>query len=217
VAPEAIPLARIMGEEVGKAIQAEHEGMGTTFHLENGVESISESSVTLSDGTELEADIVIVGIGVTPRTELAERAGLSVEDGILVSEQLRASPRIWAVGDVARFPTKDDSARIEHWVVARRQGQFAARDICGRAEAYSDVPYFWSAHGDFVLQYVGHATSTDDVRVSGSLDEKDATISFWEDGKVTAVATVGRDVVSLEAEHLLASGDHEGLEKLVGD
>jgi NADPH-dependent 2,4-dienoyl-CoA reductase/sulfur reductase-like enzyme/nitrite reductase/ring-hydroxylating ferredoxin subunit len=217
VAPDAVPLAKIMGEEVGKAVQAEHEGMGTTFHLESNVDSITESSVKLSDGTELEADIVVVGIGVVPRTELAEAAGLSVDNGILVNDALRASPRIWAVGDVARFPSGNDTERIEHWVVARRQGQHAARDICGRAESYKDVPYFWSAHGEFVLQYVGHAKSTEDVRVSGSLADKDATISYWESGKVTAVATIGRDVVSLEAEHMLAKGDHEALAKLVAD
>lgn len=214
VAPEEVPLARIMGEEIGKAVKAKHEEMGTTFHLESGVESITEDAVILSDGTELECDFVVVGIGVKPRTELAEAAGLKVDDGILVNESLRAAPRIWAVGDIARFPSGDGTARIEHWVTARRQGQSAARDICEREEGYNDVPYFWSRHGDFTIQYVGKAESTDDVRVDGSLEDGDATVSFWENGKVTAVATVGRDVVSLEAEHMLKHGDHEGLAKL---
>ncbi len=215
VAPEAIPLGRILGDELGKAVQAEHESNGTKFHLESGVEKIEEGSVTLSDGTKLDADLVVVGIGVIPRTELAEAAGLNVDNGITVTSGLQATQGVWAIGDIARFPTKDGSARIEHWVVARRQGQFAARNICGRAETYDDVPFFWSAHGDLVINYVGHAKSTEDVRVAGSLADKDATISYWEDGVITAVATIGRDVVSLEAEHLMSSGDQEGLAELV--
>jgi 3-phenylpropionate/trans-cinnamate dioxygenase ferredoxin reductase subunit len=155
---------------------------------------------------------------VRPRVELAEAAGLTVDNGIVVDEFLRAAPSVWAAGDVARVPDRrsGERVRIEHWVVAERMGQAAARNILGAGEAFRDVPFFWSAHYDVVLNYVGHAPSWDAVEVRGDLPRRDATVVYRRDGRVLAVATVGRDRASLAVEEALEREDEEALEAALG-
>lgn len=205
VAPDTLPMERILGAEVGMFIRRLHEQHGVTFHLETTVDSIGEQGVTLSSGAVLPADVVVVGIGVRPAIALAEAAGLAVHGGVTVDEYLEtSSPGVFAAGDIARWPDRltGEPIRIEHWVVAERQGQTAARNMMGRRERFTAVPFFWTEQYDFALAYVGHAAPWDQAQFDGRLDDehRDCTITYSRGGKPLAVATVGRDLVSLREE-----------------
>jgi NADPH-dependent 2,4-dienoyl-CoA reductase/sulfur reductase-like enzyme/nitrite reductase/ring-hydroxylating ferredoxin subunit len=203
VAPEKRPMERFLGAEMGDFIRGLHEQHGVAFHLEHGVSAIDRSRVTLDDGTALAADLVVVGIGVKPRLALAERAGLALDRGILVDERLETSVKgIFAAGDVARWPDPNsgERLRIEHWVVAERQGQVAARNMLGRAEGYRAPPFFWSQHYDISVDYVGHAERWDKIEIDGDIAAHDVTLRYRAGGRVRAVATIFRGRDSLEAE-----------------
>jgi NADPH-dependent 2,4-dienoyl-CoA reductase/sulfur reductase-like enzyme len=168
--------------------------------------SIGTSAVTLENDTELPADFVVVGVGVAPVLGLAQAAGIAIDRGIAVDEYLQTSvPGIFAAGDVARWPDPHtgDKIRVEHWVVAERQGQTVARNILGRREPFDAVPFFWSAHYDMSILYVGHAERWDKVEVDGQIEAKDCRVTYRRDGRVLAVATIGRDLESLQAERAL--------------
>ncbi|HET7583918.1 MAG TPA: FAD-dependent oxidoreductase [Gemmatimonadaceae bacterium] len=203
VAPEARPLERVMGPELGHAIRTLHEQRGVIFHMGRTVRAVGLSDVTLDDGTWLEADLVVAGIGVRPAVELAEGAGLTVDNGVMVDEHLRTNaPGIVAAGDIARWPDRltGEHIRVEHWVVAERQGQAAARTTLGLGEPFDAVPFFWSQHYDVVIAYVGHATHWDETKVDGDPLANDCAVRFVRGGKTLAVATIFRDRESLEAE-----------------
>ena len=218
VGPEPVPLVRVLGEEIGKLVRQAHEAKGVRFHLGQRPEAIEASEVKLSGGARLPADLVVVGVGVSPRTALAQAAGLRVDDGIVVDQHLRTSAaQVYAVGDVARFPDAraGGPVRIEHFAVAERQGQAAARIILGDQKPYQDVPFFWSQHPDLGLSYVGHAAGWDRIHVSGDLKAKDFAAFYLKQGRVLAVLTVNRDLVSLKAEAALLAGDDQALAALM--
>jgi apoptosis-inducing factor 3 len=205
VAPDTIPMLKVLGTEVGTFIRTLHERHGVTFHLGTSATSIDERRVTLQNGEHLPADVVVVGIGVRPAIALAEQAGLAIDRGITVDEHLETSvPGIFAAGDIARWPDPltGDRIRVEHWVLAERQGHTAARNILGGRERFDAVPFFWTEQYEFSLAYVGHAERFDSAEMDGQLDEatQDCTITYRRHGKKLAVALVHRDLDGLRAE-----------------
>ncbi|HEY1361815.1 MAG TPA: FAD-dependent oxidoreductase [Xanthobacteraceae bacterium] len=203
VAPEARPLERVMGPELGDVVRRLHEKQGIVFHLGETVTKLEGRTAHLSGGASLAADLIVIGVGVRPATALAEAAGLATDNGITTDQYLQTSVLgIFAAGDVARWPDPHgrERIRVEHWTVAERQGQTAARNILGRRERYDAVPFFWSQHCDMVISYVGHATRWDATKVEGSLADHDGKVTFLQAGRPLAVATVFRDRDSLMAE-----------------
>jgi NADPH-dependent 2,4-dienoyl-CoA reductase/sulfur reductase-like enzyme len=217
VAPEALPLARILGDELGAFVKALHEEHGVRFHLGTKPKTIAKDAVTLENGETLPCDLVVAGIGVRPRIELAEKAGLAVDRGILVDERFHTSARgVYAIGDIARYPDPVSGAkvRIEHWVVAERQAQAVARTIVGRGGPFRDVPFFWSQHYDVPIAMVGHAEGWDKIRVKGTISGKDCVVGYEKEGKLLAIASIYRDADSLAAEAAFEHGDQAALAKL---
>ena len=209
VAPEQLPLERVLGAELGRFIKGLHEEKGVIFHLERRPQRIERDAVVLDDGTRLEAALVVVGVGVRPRLELAEAAGLTLDRGVVVNEYLETSARgVYAAGDVARWPDPHtgERIRVEHWVVAERMGQAAARNILGAREPFTQVPFFWSAHYDVSINYVGHAERWDAMQVDGAAERRDLAVRFERSGKTLALATVFRDEQSLRMELELERG-----------
>lgn len=217
VAPEKAPLERVLGIEFGAFVKNMHEAEGVRFHLGRTSTAINEAKVTLDNGTTLQADLVVIGVGVRPEISLAEQASLAIDKGVVVDEYLETSiPGIFAAGDIARYPDprSGQMVRIEHWVVAERQGQTAARNMLGLKEKFAAVPFFWSNHYSTSIWYVGHAERWDDILVSGNIDEGDGMIGYRSGGKVLAVASVGREKDVLEAEAAMERLDWEAVENL---
>lgn len=220
VADSAEPMEHVLGDALGASIRRVHEENGIVFHLRETVAAVDAERVTLRGGGTLAADLVVVGIGVRPGVGLASWAGLAVDrGGVAVDEQLRTSaPDVYAAGDLCAWPDPRSGGRIrsEHWVVAERQGQTVARNLLGRGERFDAVPFFWTAAHDLTLQYVGHAEQWDRVEVSGSVEARDATATFWHDGRPRAVATIGRERQALLAEEALERLDWPAAEAAAG-
>ena len=200
---EQRPMERVLGAEMGDFVRALHEEHGVIFHLGDTVASIDGKRARLKSGGVIEADLVVIGVGVKPRLGLAERCGLAIDRGVKVDAYLETSvPGIYAAGDIARWPDKHsgEAIRVEHWVVAERQGQAAARNMLGQHEVFDDVPFFWSQHYDVPINYVGHAEKWDEIVIDGDIGAKDCLVRYKRGGRVLAVASIYRDVANLEAE-----------------
>jgi len=209
VGKESLPLEKVLGSELGNLIRETHEAHGVKFHLGRMPAAIEDRHVQLDDGTILDCDLVVVGIGVRPNLALAEKAGIATDNGVLVDEFLETNVTgIFAAGDIARWPDpRAGRIRVEHWVVAERQGQTAARNILGARESFGVPPFFWSNHFDLHIRYVGHGSRDDRATVSGDLKAQDASVIFRSGDKLTAVASIGRDRENLEVELALERGN----------
>jgi NADPH-dependent 2,4-dienoyl-CoA reductase/sulfur reductase-like enzyme/nitrite reductase/ring-hydroxylating ferredoxin subunit len=214
VAPEAVPFERTLGPQIGAVLKGAHEKNGVRFHLGQSVAAIEDGAVVLTGGARVAAELVVLGVGVRPSVGLAQAAGLTVDRGVVVDDRLRTSaPGVFAAGDIARFPygPTGESVRIEHWVVAQRMGKVAALNILGRDTSFASPPFFWSTQFDVTINYVGHAERWDRIDVAGNLEARDATVAYRLGGRTLAVATLGRDGVSLEAEAAFERDDQAAL------
>jgi NADPH-dependent 2,4-dienoyl-CoA reductase/sulfur reductase-like enzyme/nitrite reductase/ring-hydroxylating ferredoxin subunit len=203
VAPEKRPMERILGPQMGDFVRRLHEEHGVVFHLETTATAIDAKQVTLKSGEAIDSDLVVVGVGVRPRLTLAEKAGLAIDRGVSVNAYLETSaPDVYAAGDIARWPDPHSGAdiRVEHWVVAERQGQTAALNMLGLRDKFTAVPFFWSQHYDLPINYVGHAESWDELAIDGDIGARDCVLRYKRQGRVLAVASIYRDTESLTAE-----------------
>jgi NADPH-dependent 2,4-dienoyl-CoA reductase/sulfur reductase-like enzyme/nitrite reductase/ring-hydroxylating ferredoxin subunit len=203
VAPEQRPMERVLGTDMGDFVRALHEQHGVIFHLGDTVVAIDGKRASLKSGGVLEAEMVVVGVGVRPRLGLAEQAGLKIDRGVAVNAFLESSVAgIYAAGDIARWPDpySHENVRVEHWVVAERQGQTAARNMLGQRETFDAVPFFWSQHYDVPINYVGHAEKWDEIAIEGDIVGRDCLLKYESKGRVLAVASIYRDLASLQAE-----------------
>jgi NADPH-dependent 2,4-dienoyl-CoA reductase/sulfur reductase-like enzyme/nitrite reductase/ring-hydroxylating ferredoxin subunit len=208
VAPERHPLEKIFGRALSDLVIDAHRREGVALHLGRNATRITQDGVTLDDGEIVPADLVVIGIGVEPRTGLAEAAGLALDRGVLVDTRLCTSgPDIYAAGDICRWPDphSGEAIRVEHWVVAQRQGQAAAANMLGADQPFDMVPFFWTKHFDLSIRYVGHAEEWDELVVEGDPSRRDALLRYRRNGRDLAVATVGRDLDSLREERAMAA------------
>lgn len=206
VAPEPVSMARVLGLELGRRIRALHESNGVVFHLEQTPTAYDGTRLRLSGGGEIETDLIVLGVGVRPRIELAQAAGLAIDRGVKVDAFFETSaPGIFAAGDIARYPDprSGELIRVEHWVAAERQGQLVAANMLGARLPMTSAPFFWSAHYDLSVRYVGHAPDANDTEIEGAIADGDATVRFKHAGQLCAAATIGRDRQNLEIEAAL--------------
>jgi NADPH-dependent 2,4-dienoyl-CoA reductase/sulfur reductase-like enzyme/nitrite reductase/ring-hydroxylating ferredoxin subunit len=218
IGPEKVPLEHIVGGGIGLAVMAHHEKQGVVFHLGRKPASIGPAGVTLDDGGRVAADLVVMGVGVRPSIALAEAAGLSLDRGVAVDAAMRTSDSaIWAAGDIARYPDarSGERLRVEHWVVAERQGQTAARAMLGQSVEFDAVPFFWTTQFGLSLRYIGHAEGWDRADVSGEPMKGDCAVAYRRGDRTLAVATLGRDRDALLAADALARSDEAALMQLV--
>ena len=209
IAPESVPLERVLGPEVGAVYRDVHASHGVELALGTGVEAIETGTVRTTDGRTFPADLVVVGIGVAPRTELAEAAGLKVDDGVLTDDRLRTSaPNVYAAGDIARaqHPILAETIRVEHWGTALEQGPAAARNMLGHDLAYERIPYFFSDQYDVGMEYAGHALTYDRVVFRGDPASLEF-MAFWMRGdRVAAGINVNVWDVNEDIQALVRSG-----------
>lgn len=203
VAPEQMPMERVLGPQMGAFVRSLHEENGVVFHLHDTVTGIDAQRATLKSGAVVKADLVVVGVGVRPRVALAEAAGLAIDRGVVVDQYLETSARgVFAAGDIARWPDvhTGETIRVEHWVVAERQGQIAGCNMMGLRERFDAVPFFWSQHYDVPINYVGHAERWDEIAIDGDIAAKDCMLLYKRNGRLLAATSIFRDAENLRAE-----------------
>jgi len=222
VAPEAVPLERVLGPEVGGIYRDLHAERGVDLHLSTQIEAIvggdAAQGVRTIDGSVIEGDLIVVGVGVSPRDELAQYAGLTLQNGIVVDEFLRTSaPDVFAAGDVASTwnSTYNKHIRMEHWANALNQGPAAARNMLDQHTAYAKLPYFYSDQYDLGMEYHGYASDWDQVVLRGDLAGRQF-LAFWlTEGRVLAGMSAnlwdqGEDIKTLVRSGATVDADRLG-------
>ncbi len=199
VGMEAVPFEKTWGARIGRVIQGWHEAAGVRFHLGHKVDRLDGTetveSVVLNNGERIPADLVLVGMGVTPRTGFLQGLPLEKDGGVKTNEWLEVANGLYAAGDIAHYPGPDGLVRIEHWKVAGQQGHVAGLNMAGRAQAYDAVPFFWSNQQGKRLNYIGHTTKIDDIIYDGSPETDESFIAFYvQDGTVKAAVGLKRDI-----------------------
>jgi apoptosis-inducing factor 3 len=200
VAPDETPFLKILGKEIGKLYQRTHESNGVKFRLGEQVKSFAGNterveSVVLESGENVHADLVVVGVGVTPATGFLEGIELHKDCGVIADEFLRIADDVYAAGDIVHFPdtrTKE-MTRIEHWRVAMQQGRAAARNMAGKQEPFAAVPFFWTRQFDETLTYVGHAKEWDRIIFDGDVHKREFLAFYVKENRILAVAGMNRD------------------------
>jgi NADPH-dependent 2,4-dienoyl-CoA reductase/sulfur reductase-like enzyme/nitrite reductase/ring-hydroxylating ferredoxin subunit len=218
ISQESVPLANVLGNELGRFVQRLHEKHGVRFLLDTKPQAILDDKVEIDQGRSIDAGLVVFGVGVSPRTSLADDAGIKVDDGVVVDEMLRTSASdVFAAGDIARYPEpiSGELTRIEHWVVAERQGQSVARSMLGIGGPFHQTPFFWSQHYDVQISYVGHASKWDSCQIEGDLDKSNACAVYRRTDRIIAVATIGRDRLSLQVEAAMEAGKTTDLDSFL--
>lgn len=218
ISQDSVPLEKILGPELGQFVQKLHEQHGVRFLLNATPRAIFDDRVETNQGRSVEAGLVVLGVGVSPRTSLAEEASIKVDKGVVVDETLLTSATdVFAAGDIARYPESisGEQTRIEHWVVAERQGQSVARSMLGIGGPFRQTPFFWSQHYDVAISYVGHASAWDSFEIKGDLEKHDACAIYRRNQRIIAVATIARDRLSLQVEAAMEAGATADLETLL--
>jgi len=220
----ATPFARLLGEDVGRVVQARHAEHGTRFALGRGVvRFVGDSAiraVELDDGVSLEAELVVLGVGVRPETDFVTGVELDRDGGLPVDERLSVAPGVWAAGDVARYrePHTGRDVRIEHWRLAEQQGRAAARAMAGSGEPFTGVPFFWTQHFDLELGYAGAGQGWEEIVIAGDAGAGEFTAFYVADDRLLAACGTQRDelgafVELMRAGELPAAGDLRGRQK----
>ncbi|MFW6189879.1 MAG: FAD-dependent oxidoreductase [Planctomycetota bacterium] len=212
VAPESVPFERVLGGDVGGMFQSMHQEQGVRFALGHTIdrfegEGALEAAV-LDDGTRLEADFVLQGVGVTPVTDYLQGVELNDDGSVSVNANLQLARGVWAAGDIARFPDwrTGEPIRIEHWRLAEQHGRVAAMNMAGREVPFRSAPFFWTLHGHFSLNYVGYVSDWDEVILQGDPADKKFLAYFVKDGRVLALAGARETARIAAALHLIEKG-----------
>ncbi|MDP7542777.1 MAG: FAD/NAD(P)-binding oxidoreductase [Acidimicrobiales bacterium] len=210
------PFARVLGQEMGAVVADVHVANGVDLRCGVGVSSVAGEpgamTVAMADGSDVYADLVVVGIGVVPNTEWLEGSGLTLDDGVVCDPTCLAAPNVVAAGDVARWtdPRTGESMRVEHWDNAVEQGRHAARRLLAtdeEAEVFAPVPWFWSDQYDRKIQLAGRPHPDDEVRVvDGSTDERRFAAFYGRRGQLTAVLGMNRPRQVMQGRGLLEQG-----------
>ncbi|MBW4572139.1 MAG: FAD-dependent oxidoreductase [Tolypothrix carrinoi HA7290-LM1] len=210
ISPDSLPFKKILGEEIGHLFQQVHEENGVSFQFGRKVTKLIGNSkveaVILDNNQRLEADIVVVGIGVQPATQILSGVDLHPKDkSIPVDEYLRAADNLYAAGDIARFPDErtNEKIRVEHWRIAAQQGRIAAYNMLGKSIKFKTVPVFWTMQFDFPLRYVGHAEQWDEIIIDGDLQKREFIVFYIKDNQVLAAATSQRDTETAAITELM--------------
>ena len=207
VSPEEVPFANKWGNEVGKMLKTLHEKNSVSFHLQSKVKELQGNGkveqVILDNGKSLEADLVLAGVGVEPATDFIKGLSLAEDGGIQVNEQLYAGKDVYAAGDIAYFPYKNQPVRIEHWRLAGQHGLLAGANMAGKNKAYESVPFFWTAQHGLQMRYVGYVEEYDRMIVDGSIEEQEFMAMYIQDGMVKAALGINRDKDMAALEELI--------------
>ena len=212
VAPDKVPFEKILGAEIGELFRKIHEKNGIEFRLGANVKGFegtdAVTAVVLDNGEKIDADLVIVGIGVTPATAFLEGFELHKDGGVIADKHLKIADDVYAAGDIVHFPDActGESTRIEHWRTALQQGRTAAHNMAGKPKEFDAVPFFWTTQFDATLNYVGHAAGWDEIIFQGDVNSRDFLAFYIKDNRVSAVAGMNRDTELAYLQERLRSG-----------